>query len=574
MNVTDRESQQVVEFVKQRASSEEYVGYCRDLLVEMLAIDTSIQGDVARLRQNEDRVFQIAERELKGILGNRAKINREPINPKIQKDPYYSGLYYTCTPDRKQPLSCEETYKGRYNLVTTIEADAPAGSARNALYNAHIDTVAPYLPPRIDGPLVYGRGSCDDKGEVVLLIAQLKILEEARQKFGLKFGGTRVYQFVIEEEMGGNGSLSLATDERYKGYEAIIHEITGNLPHPANRGCVWYQCALRSAGVAGVKTVEMWPFVIWQLEIEGAKIKAEGKHPLFKPEHIQTNHGILGVYGKHPSAVNDHVALTMSIAGVANPDRLAMRVSEIVEAAIRKYVQRYGDKTKEPDPETGKPKVERHYKLQVTTPGSSPVLRLDVYGKAGHMGAVASCDGAITKAAFIMLALLQAGRTFAQIKAQGRFADAQGDLDPLVLEGGQGFVPTHDMEQVMQRMRQAAAQGVQDYCQFFGLAYKPEMSEMRFDKLHNNAFACPVDSPAMQSFRWAYQATNKPWPEAAGWQVSCDARIFARQGHNVVTFGPGNLKEAHSDSEYLDLRQMQEGLTLSALQAMRLAGAL
>lgn len=572
--MTDKEVQQVAEFVKQRACSEEYTKYCRDLLVEMLAFDTCIQSDVARLRENEDKVFQVAERELKAILGDKAKVSREPINPKIQEHPYYSGLYYTCTAERNQPLSCEDTYKGRYNLVTIVAPDEPSSKGSNAFYNAHIDTVAPFIGPRVDGPLVYGRGSCDDKGEVVLLIAQMKLIEEAKKKFGLKFAATRAYQFVIEEEMGGNGSLSLMMDDRYKGYEAVIHEITGNLAHPANRGCVWYQCTLKSAGVPNAKTVEMWPFVIRALEIEGAKIKAEGKHPLFKPEHVQTNHGVLGIYGKHPSAVNDHVALAMTVAGVANPDRLAMRVSEVIDAAVREYTQRYGDKTREVNPETGKPKVERHYKLQVTSQGNSPTFRLDVYGKAGHMGAVAKCDGAITKAAFIMLALMQAGKAFAQVKAQGRFADAQGDIDPLVLEGGQGFVPTHDMDQVMQRLRQAAAQGVQDYCRFFGVQYKPEMSEMRYDKLHNNAFACAVDSPGMQSFQFASQALGKPWPEVTGWQVSCDARIFAKHGHNVVTFGPGTLKEAHSDTEFLDMRQVQEGLAISVLQAMRLGGAL
>lgn len=563
----------IVEFVKQRAASEEYRKYCQDLLAEMVAIDTCIQSDVDRLRQNEEKVFAICERELRAIAGDRVRIVRDPINPKIQEHPYYSQLYYTCSPDRPKPLSCEETYKGRFNLVSTLPADNPSTGGKDAFYNAHIDCVAPFFGPRAEGPLLYGRGTADDKGEIVLLIAQIRLIEEVRSKFGISFGANRVYQFVIEEEMGGNGSLSLVVDERFKGYEAIIHEITGNLAHPANRGCVWYQCTLTAAGVANARTVEMWPFVIRALEIEGARIKAEGKHPLFKPEHIQTNHGVLGCYGKHPSAVNDHVAFTVSVAGVANPDRLAMRIGEVIDAAVREYVQRYGDKTREIDPETNKPKVERHYKLQVVGGGSSPTFRLDVYGKAGHMGAVAKCDGAITKAAFIMLALLQAGKAFAQVKATGSFADAAGPIDPLVLEGGQGFVPTHDMDQVMSRLRQAAAQGVQDYCRFAGVQYKAEMSEVRFDKLHNNAFACPTDSPGMESFRWAYEALGKAWPEPTGWQVSCDARIFARHGHNVTTFGPGTLKEAHSDTEFLDMRQVQEGLALSVLQAMKLGGA-
>ncbi len=571
--MSDKDVQAVVDFVKEQASSEAMRKYCQDLLCEMLAVDTCIQSDVSRLRENESKVFAIAERELQAICGDRARIVREPINCKIQQDPYYSLLYYTCSADRTEPLSCEETYRGRCNLVTTLPADDASAGGTNAFYNAHIDCVAPFIPPRVEGPLVYGRGACDDKGEIVLLIAQIKIIEEARKRFGLKFAANRVYQFVIEEEMGGNGSLSLAMDDKYAGYEAVVHEITSNLPHPANRGCVWYQCTLKSAGVDSAKTMEMWPFVIRSLEIEGAKLKAESNHPLFRPEHVQTNHGVLGIYGEHPSAVNDHVAFAITIAGVANPDRLAMRASEIVDAAVREYVQRYGDKTKETDPDTGKPKVDRHYKLQVIAAGNSPTIRLDVYGKAGHMGAVAKCDGAITKAAFIMLALLRAAKNFAQVRGTAEFADAEGPIDPLVLEGGQGFVPTHDMDQVMERLSQAAAQGVQDYCRLSGVQYKPEMCEMRFDKLHNNAFATDVNSPAMQSFQWAFEALSRPWPEITGWQVSCDARIFARQGHNVVTFGPGTLKEAHSDSEHLDLRQVQEALAISALQAMRLGGA-
>lgn len=582
--------QRIVEFVNEQAHSPTMRQYCQDLLCEMLAIDTCIQSDVARLRKNENRLHAIIERELVAIASGNVHIRREPITCRIQEHPYYSQLYYTRAPGAAGPLSCQQTYQGRSNLVAIFPADALAAKGTNALYNAHIDCVAPFIAPRVDGPLVYGRGACDDKGEVVLLIAQIRIVEEARKRFGLTFGADRVYQFVIEEEMGGNGSLSLVIDGQFAGHEAIIHEITTNLPHPGNRGCVWYQCALTSAGVASASAEHMWPFVIHALEAEGAQIKAESAHPLFRPEHVQTNHGMLDIYGKHPSAVNDHVAFSVTATAQTNLDRLMEHLREISDAAVHEYVQRYGDKTQETDPETGKPKVARHYSLTVAGTASSerratsserqaaseepreasggPIaFRLDVYGKAGHMGAVARCDGAITKAAFMLLPLMQLG------KVSVALADTREPTDPLVLEGGQGFVPTHDMDQIMHRLCQAAARGVQDYCSFAGVLYKPEMSDMRFDKLHNNAFACDVNSPGMRSFRWAFESLGKPWPEPTGWQVSCDARIFARHGHNVVTFGPGSLKEAHSDSEHLDLRQMQEGLAISTLQALNLGGA-
>ncbi len=573
--MTDKDVQAVVEFIKERAASAEYVDYCRDLLTEMIAIDTAIQSDIDRLRANEDKVFAIAEREVKAILGNKAKVLRLPIDCRIEEHPYYSGLYYTTNAQRKEPLTCEQTYKGRYNLVIEVEPDAGgADHAADAFYNAHIDTVGPFFGPRMEGPLLFGRGACDDKGEVVLLIAQMKLIAEAQAKFGLKLGGRRVYQFVIEEEMGGNGSLSLAVDGRYAGYEAIIHEITRNIPHPANRGCVWYQCTIGSAGQGGARTVEMWPFVIRALEDEGAKIKAEGAHPLFKPEHVQTNHGVLGPYGEHPSAVNDHVAVVMTVEGAGKPEQLRSRVEKVVDMAVQDYVARYGDKTKEADPETGKPKVARHYNLEQAQSAGATAFRLDIHGKAGHMGAVVRCDGAITKAAWVVRALLEDARTQPPIAVTMSFPDAAGPVDPLALEGGQGFVPTHEMDDVMKRLADAAALGAQEYCTFAGVEFRPGMVDMRYDKLHNNAFATDVESPGMKAFRWAFDALGREWPEPTGWQVSCDARIFAKHGHNVVTFGPGSLDEAHSDTEHLDLRQVPDGLAISTLQAIRLAGGL
>jgi len=565
---------QLVEFVRQRASDDAYEAYYRNLLCELLEIDTSIQSDVEKLAANEAKLFEVIEREIRSIAPHAAKIERAPINCEIEKHPYYSIPYYTCTDGRTEPLSCAETYSNRCNLFVIFEPDGPAESGRPAIYNAHVDTVAPWFGPRVEGPLIFGRGACDDKGQVALLIAQIRLIEEVRKQFGIKVPQPRVYQFVIEEEMGGNGSLSAALDERFRGYEVVVHEITDNIPHPANRGAVWYKCVLKSAGVVGARPVEMWPFVIRELEREGQKIKAESTHPLFGPEHVQTNHGVLGCYGEHPSAVNDHVAFTFKLKGAANPERLAMRITEIIDSAVKEYCQRYGDKTKEIDPETGKPKVQQHYKLNLAYENDMPVYRLDVYGKAGHMGALAQCDGAITKAAVIMLALMQVAKAFPQIHVEGNLADLPSPPDPLVLEGGQGFVPTHDMEQIMSRLRQAAERGVKEYCQYAGLRFDPTMVEMTFDKLHNDAYASPVDCPAMQAFRWAFGALGQKWPEPRGWQVSCDARIYAKFGHNVVTFGPGTLREAHSDTEFIDTRKVREALQLSVLQTLRLAGAI
>ena len=118
--------------------------------------------------------------------------------------------------------------------------------------NAHLDVVAPYFPPRVKGGTVYGRGACDDKGPAVSIVAALKVLSEVMPNAGLKWNRNVVAMLVVEEETGGNGSLSLAMDRDLKKlYDSIlVCECTGLKFYPANRGAVWYRADLQAAGRA------------------------------------------------------------------------------------------------------------------------------------------------------------------------------------------------------------------------------------------------------------------------------------------------------------------------------------
>ncbi len=563
---------ELVNLVRQHAASDEYAAYCRNLLAELIDIDTRPKPDPAEMAANEERIFAVIESELRGLCGDEVTIERVPIDPAIADDANYSQPYYTVTPDRPEPLSAAQTYKNRHNLIALFKADAPGQAGTPSVHNCHVDTVAGWIEPRSDGQRVYGRGACDDKGQIALLLGQIKLLNEIRNELGLRFAQDRVYQFVIDEEMGGNGALSMARDPRFDGWQVVVYEITSNVPHPANRGAMWYRCTMSAAGNPDVQPVEMWPFVVRALEDEGAQIKAESNHPLFRPDHVQTSHGILGCYGDHPSAVNDHVAIKIEARASANPERIAMRIAEILETALAEYTRIYGDKTTEPDPVTGQPKVPQHYELTFEPSGDALGYRLDIYGKAGHMGAIAQCDCAITKAAFMLVALMRVARNYPTVQAQGYLGDAPDMLDPIVLEGGQGFQPTHPMAQLRERLAAAARRGARQYCDFRRMPYKDAMVEMTFDKLHNEAYASPPDGPAMQAFQAAFGALDLPWPEPAAWQVSCDARLFALAGHDVVTFGPGELQFAHSAEECIDIRQIQQALAIAVLQTARLGG--
>ena len=91
--------------------------------------------------------------------------------------------------------------------------------------------------------------------------------------------------------------------------------------------------------------------------------------------------------------MNDKVVLQFLV-----PEGRRDALRRAVEEGLEEYIRDYGDKTKEVDPETGSPKVPRHYLLE-DIPGG---VRLTVLGKAGHMGAIRELDDAITKAAYIV----------------------------------------------------------------------------------------------------------------------------------------------------------------------------
>ena len=81
------------------------------------------------------------------------------------------------------------------------------GSSRKTrvLLTAHMDTVPPHIPQRIDGDIIRGRGSSDDLGP---LAAQIIAAEELRKESQLNSEGDLGLLFVVGEENGGHGMLA------------------------------------------------------------------------------------------------------------------------------------------------------------------------------------------------------------------------------------------------------------------------------------------------------------------------------------------------------------------------------
>src|SRR6266851_4163136 len=202
-------------------------------------------------------------------------------------------------------------------------------------------------------------------------------------KAGLTLNRNVVGMFVVEEETGGNGSLSLATDIQLKTlYESVlVSECTGLKIHPANRGAVWYRAELEPP--TGVSAFEMFAFINEEMEKEGAAIRAESRHALFPQRPVQTCHGVIGPFGEHPSRICGEVRF--GILFEQPPNEVTERlVEDCLAAGLAGYVGLYGDKTTVKDRATGKPMVSRHYDLRSKGKG----FTVDVHGAAGHMGSI------------------------------------------------------------------------------------------------------------------------------------------------------------------------------------------
>ena len=431
------------------------------------------------------------------------------------------------------------------------------------------------FPPRAEGKLVHGRGSADDKGPTICAVAALKVLSEVMAKAGLKWNKNVVMMAVVEEETGGNGSLSLALDRELKKlYDSmIVLEITSLKLHPANRGAVWYRADLKK--VAGASLFEMAAFVNEEMEKEGAAIRAESRHDLFPQRPVQTCHGIIGSFGEHPSRICGEVKFAIQFDG-APSKKAELLVRDCLETGLAAYTGLYGDKSKVIEAATGKPMVPVHYDFACEGNG----FVVTVHGATGHMGAIRERDGAITKMAHLVRSLAQSRPKIEATAGSPMRLELGGKPcgDVLVLEGGQGFVPTHHINEVMDRMRRAAQRGAGTYLRRLG---RPERGEdvvrVTYEKLHNVAFDGDPDSPSMRNAISAAKETGI-WKDEPilGWTVSCDARLFATEypGMPVLTFGPGTLAHAHSDQEQLSLEEARAAVEFIAMFLLKQTGTI
>ena len=205
-----------------------------------------------------------------------AEVTRVPLSNAIKDDEDYSD-----------PVAGIE-YDGRCNLRLRVPG---TGGGKTLLFNTHLDVVPasegqirPFDPEPVDG-VVRGRGACDAKGQVATIWALLATLKRE----GVRLKGDVVVHLVVEEEVGGNGTLKMARiGEQADG--CIVMEPTDLRVLTSVRGAVWFRVKLTGrpghSGSAGV-TISALKMAVKTMEIleryHDRLLDASRGFPLFDP---------------------------------------------------------------------------------------------------------------------------------------------------------------------------------------------------------------------------------------------------------------------------------------------------
>jgi acetylornithine deacetylase len=193
----------------------------------------SVRGDTGRFLCDLIRIPSLPGSEARAVeyagqrFGELAQVELVALSNAIRQDPDYSD-----------PIAGLE-YAGRSNLRVRLPG---SGKGRKLLLNTHLDVVPPSqgqdrpFEPRIESGTVYGRGACDAKGQVAVIFAALSALK----RMGTPLSGDVIAHLVVEEEIGGNGTLGMIR----LGEQAdacIVMEPTGLRILPSVRGAVWFR---------------------------------------------------------------------------------------------------------------------------------------------------------------------------------------------------------------------------------------------------------------------------------------------------------------------------------------------
>jgi acetylornithine deacetylase len=188
----------------------------------------------------------------------------------------------------REHVGQQTSYENRPNVAGIRRG---TGDGRSILLNGHTDTVDPGDPAawkedplsgKLEGDLLYGRGSCDMKGGLVTHLIALDALSD----LGLGLRGDVTVAATVGEENGGLGALSTVL-RGYRADAAVITEPTRLALVPAQGGSLVFRLKIegRSAHAAvrdeGVSALEKFVPIFENLRELEQERNGVLSHPLY-----------------------------------------------------------------------------------------------------------------------------------------------------------------------------------------------------------------------------------------------------------------------------------------------------
>lgn len=242
----------------------------------------------------------------------------------------------------------QQSYEGRPNVVGTWKGQ---GGGRSLLFNGHIDVIpegaadnwqhGPWSADIEQGKM-YGRGTSDMKSGAAAMTMAVKAIQSS----GIRLKGDVILEYVMDEELTGNGTLACVM----RGYRAdggICCETSSMCVQPGSIGRIWYTIQIKgkAAGIQrryeGVSGIELGYLVTNAVaEFERQRV-SRISHPLY-PDILGAIPCMIGQFesGSYHSAFPDSCVLKGSMATVPGESSAEVKdafVSYITKRAAEQH---------------------------------------------------------------------------------------------------------------------------------------------------------------------------------------------------------------------------------------------
>ena len=232
------------------------------------------------------------------------------------------------------------------SVLGTINGKRPG---KTILMDGHIDTVDVIDAPQwkhdpfggeiVDGR-IYGRGTSDMKSGAAAMTMAIRAI----QACGIRLKGDLIVEYVMDEELTGNGTLACVM-KGYKADAGICCETSSMCVQPGSIGRIWFTINVKgkAAGIQkhreGVSGIDLGYLVCKAVEEYEALRMSKISHPLY-PDIPSSIPCAIGQFdsGTYNSAFPDSCVLKGSMATVPGEDSKAARLLRLPPNAGSAFV--------------------------------------------------------------------------------------------------------------------------------------------------------------------------------------------------------------------------------------------